>query len=690
MEDNKLKWYTNKFRRHLCDMHIDDWSDEFLKDFSPENYYELLKKANIQVAMVYLQSHVGYCNWPSKTAKVHRHFVEKENDMKRLIDLCRENDINVVGYYSLNFNNWAHDTHEQWRMINDRGTSARSGRKGYRYGLCCPNNKEYRDFVFKQIDEILDFFEIDGLFFDMLYWPHACYCPSCRERYMKESGKELPLEEQCSVAEWTSFCDSRSAWMGEWAQSVTDYVHKRCPELSVEHNFSAAKAYSLCCRDGVSDASDYVGGDIYGGAREQSFVCGLYRDMSKNQPFEYMTGRCTPGLKVHTVNKTEDELTRQALLTCAHHGAFLIIDAMDPVGTMDERVYDLIGKINEKEAAYEPYLTGTLIEDIGLFYNIDSAINLQTGEGSARAKLGFPATAEMCNNHSAILQASKHLASMHIPFGITTKGKKDIWKKYKAILAPNINNINDDVIDALLEYVKEGGCLYFSNCDCKRLFETLTGGELCGYSDTRMPYIFPAEGYENIIEGYNEKYPLPIETVVPFVKGIDSKNIIAYFKLAYTEHFEEPTRFASIHSNPPGVTTQYPAIAKFTYGKGNVIWCAGSPEFHDGKDYEKILRNLLEMMGLTTYSISSNAPSNVELISFIDKNKIRISAVNVTESNEFFEFPEFDVTVRTSKQIKNVKKLPCKQLVPFVQKDGEVLFRIDKLKIMDMYEIETE
>ena len=82
MEDNKLKWYTNKFRRHLCDMHIDDWSDEFLKDFSPENYYELLKKANIQVAMVYLQSHVGYCNWPSKTAKVHRHFVEKENDMK--------------------------------------------------------------------------------------------------------------------------------------------------------------------------------------------------------------------------------------------------------------------------------------------------------------------------------------------------------------------------------------------------------------------------------------------------------------------------------------------------------------------------------------------------------------------------------------------------------------------------------
>lgn len=33
-------WYKNNFRRHLCDMHIDDWDDAFLSEFSPDEYVE--------------------------------------------------------------------------------------------------------------------------------------------------------------------------------------------------------------------------------------------------------------------------------------------------------------------------------------------------------------------------------------------------------------------------------------------------------------------------------------------------------------------------------------------------------------------------------------------------------------------------------------------------------------------------
>ena len=52
-----------------------------------------------------------------------------------------------------------------------------------------------------------------------------------------------------------------------------------------------------------------------------------------------MTGRCVPNLLAHTVTKTEDKLEQQILHTFAHHGAFLAIDAIDPVGTMDERFF---------------------------------------------------------------------------------------------------------------------------------------------------------------------------------------------------------------------------------------------------------------------------------------------------------------------------------------------------------------
>ena len=98
-------WYKNCYRRHLLDMHLDDWDPDFLSKFSPEEYVENLKKAKIQNAMLYYQSHVGLCYWPTKSGEMHKGLIGREDIVKRLTDLCHENNIKVVGYYSLNYNN---------------------------------------------------------------------------------------------------------------------------------------------------------------------------------------------------------------------------------------------------------------------------------------------------------------------------------------------------------------------------------------------------------------------------------------------------------------------------------------------------------------------------------------------------------------------------------------------------------
>ena len=217
-----MKWYEACYRRHLLDMHIDDWSEEFLSEFSPEEYVRLLKKANVQTAMIYLQSHLGLCNWPTETARMHQHFADKPDEIKRLIDLCRASGIKVVGYYSLQFNTWAHDEHPDWRMREENGLSCRESDGGQRYGLVCSNHDGYREFVFRQIDEMLAYFDLDGIFFDMLFWEHVCYCPSCRRRYLRERGRELPKQGACTAEEWldqfemmdmmTAFTDILDLW----------------------------------------------------------------------------------------------------------------------------------------------------------------------------------------------------------------------------------------------------------------------------------------------------------------------------------------------------------------------------------------------------------------------------------------------------------------------------------------------
>ena len=166
------------------DMHIHDEDEGFLSQLNAEEYYENLCRAKIQSPMIYLQSHTGLCNYPTETARTHKAFLKGENQIKKLITLCKNDGMKVVGYYSLIFNNWAAENHPTWEQYYANGETWRD--HGQRYGLCCPNNTEYRDFVKVQIDELAREFNdlhLDGLFFDMPYWEVTCYCDACKKRF---------------------------------------------------------------------------------------------------------------------------------------------------------------------------------------------------------------------------------------------------------------------------------------------------------------------------------------------------------------------------------------------------------------------------------------------------------------------------------------------------------------------------
>jgi hypothetical protein len=265
---------------------------------------------------------------------MHNAFIGKEDEMKKLTDMCRANGIAVVGYYSLNYNTWAHDEYPEWRMIERDGCSKRDkpdnganvsfeNAGGRRYGLCCPNNEDYLNFVYAQIDEMLDFFTPDALFFDMLFWPHHCFCKHCEERWKKETGIDgLPRSFSEDDPIWRKHYERRSFWMGEYAEKVTAHVHKRAPHITVEHNVSAAaKGNYMGTATKVNDACEFAGGDLSGGLLEESVTCKLYSGITKNQPFEYMFPKCEPSLYKHTLTKTDDHIEAAVFLTAAHHGA---------------------------------------------------------------------------------------------------------------------------------------------------------------------------------------------------------------------------------------------------------------------------------------------------------------------------------------------------------------------------------
>lgn len=85
--------------------------------------------------------------------------------------------------------------------------------KSGRYGIVCPNNQEYREYVKACLTEMNTMYDFEGMFLDMTFFPEVCYCASCRERYKKETGKELPRKIDWKDPDWLDFVYRRDLWM---------------------------------------------------------------------------------------------------------------------------------------------------------------------------------------------------------------------------------------------------------------------------------------------------------------------------------------------------------------------------------------------------------------------------------------------------------------------------------------------
>lgn len=659
-----VMWFTNNYRRNLVDMHIEDWNPEFLSEFSVDDYYNNLVKGKIQSPMIYLQSHVGHCYWDTKTGHMHKALVGREDLIKQLIDKCRADGMAVVGYYSLIYNTYEEDRHPEWKLLNRDGKSARDN--GGRYGLCCPNNMEYRKFVFAQIAEMLDYFELDGMFYDMLFWPYTCYCDSCRERYKNETGFDIPNDINWNDTNWMTFYHKRYEWMGEFAMSVTKETKRINPNLSVEHNYASGVAGDWHNGAGelVNEACDYTGGDLYGDLYNHSFTCKYYINITNNPPFEYMTCRCANNLQQHTITKTKEALELEIMLTCAHHGASFIIDAIDPKGTMDSRVYDRIGEIFTKQMQYEPYFKGDHIADVAVYYSTVSRFNPD---------------GQNFDSKSCSVNLIKTLTEFHVPSAVLSNGCLDKMNNYKFIFAPSVFDMSDDIADRFINYVNNGGNLYISGITNVKLLKSLLNIEYSGNltKETRT-YIAP-------VDEFNADYPLPVDYRLPLMKTYD-KDIAAYIKLPYTARSDK--QFASIHSDPPGKETDYPALIIRKYGKGNVIWSAAPIEIDTRIQYKRILMNLMnKYLPVEDYSVSADTSKNVEIVSFKTDTGYLVSVVDLTCSEELVPVRSFKIKIKCGKP-KSINKLPDKLNVDYKYTDGILTFTADEFALFDMYEVE--
>ena len=677
-------WYRNVYRRNVIDMHIADWNDKFLSELDPERYVQMLVLSKVKSAVVYTDSHVGLCYFPTKIGTEHKG-TKGKNKLAQIIDGCHRNRINVVLYYSVIFDTHAYRTNPDWRITRANGTGAA---EESRYGVCCPNSP-YRDYVIGLVQEICSLYDFEGLRFDMTFWPAVCYCHYCQKRFADEVGGDLPRIINWEDPRWASFQRKREDWLVEFATTVTSTVRKRKPGASVEHQSST---YPLNWRFGVTyrlaKQNDFLQGDFYGGALQGSFVRKLLYHLTENLPYGFETSVMV-NLHNHTAKKSKDLLRAKGYSSIADAGAFIFIDAIDPVGTLNESVYRRMGEVFSETQEYERFLGGKPCHDVGIYMSTESKCDFaDNGKPPEDRDLSSKVP-----HVDAVLMTSNTCISNHMPFGVVTKKNLEKLSDHNVVVLPNVLMMDEEEANAIRAYVRNGGNLYaskYSSLITKTgtrkqdfLLSDVFGVSYMGETKEKITYIAPAEGHENLFPEYSAKYPVMLESSQIIVKAHGGAQVLGGMVLPYTDP-ADPLRFASIHSNPPGIKTDNPAVVFNHFGKGKVIFVSGDLE--NAQVASAVMANLLRLLH-DQYSFEAVAPEAVEVTVFKQEDRKRFLVSVLNFQQELPNIPVDGIRIRVrldNKKPTRLLILPKEQKVAFEVRNNYAEFTLPRLETFQM------
>lgn len=538
----------------------------------------------------------------------------------------------------------------------------------------------------------------------MTFWPTVCYCDNCRARWEKEVGGEMPRIVNWKDERWKLFQRKREEWLQDYMQYIYDSVKMVNPGAVVEmQNSTMPGSWMMGVTENATIASDAVSGDLYGGFSQQTFACKMYYNMTPNLPFNYTTSRCEPSLDEHTTIKSEVMMKLHAMLSFINHGSNIFVDAVDMTGTYEPLVYSRLKNVYDDVAKFEKYFSkGKPCTDIGIYFNL---------HGKYDEEMPPMDISESKNISRAIphldssINVSETLQRAHIPYSVYTSFHPEQWGKAKMLIVSDAPNMSKENMSALKAYVEDGGIAYISGHSAQPLVEEIFGGKITGRTDETITYIAPEDEVAPLFGEYSRKYPLTVYDSAYILEGATNGKVLAKLTLPYSlqassflvcadlelqveaDPNDPRNESASMHSDPPGIATDYPAMMEAEVGKGKIIWACAPFESTSLTQPRKVFTSFVKKYVPEMSFASDDTPYVVEYQLWEDEEGKYLSAINLQYADEVLPVFDFNICIRTEKPAK-ITRVSDGREMGFEYSDGKLVLHIDRLDLYEMFDIQ--
>jgi Hypothetical glycosyl hydrolase 6 len=456
---------------HL-DFHTSPWIDDVAVDFDPHEFVSTLQEARVQSVTLFSKCHHGMSYYPTKVGTQHP-ALKGRDLMGEMIEALHSAGIRCPIYTTVAWEEDVAMRFPQWRQMRRDGTYARidnsTDGKTWQPGgwwFCNYLDPDYQNYIEAHVRELLANYDVDGLFFDILFMDgRSCWSqPSLKIR--QEHG--LLGEDRRTQARF----DQLSQRL--FCERFTPMIRGIKPDALIFYN--SPNPISIDANAGVRVRAPfqthYEVESLPSGAWGYHHFPRVARAVAHwGKPWIGMTGRFQKQWGDFGGIKPQAALEYECFRTQALGGANSVGDQLPPRGRLEPAAYRLIGKVfaacEQADAFYEG---STAAPQIGILApgheSVDSHHSDMAGEAAVML-------CDALHYDSAIVQDTSDLSG------------------FRLLICPDTVVLTETLLRRLKTFLDRGGRLLAS-------YRSL----LSGVDPDEISAYFPV-----VVEGETSNYP---------------------------------------------------------------------------------------------------------------------------------------------------------------------------------------